>query len=651
MAEVHVDSEGFAIEQAGEVSRRDGRSKNTATSTSSVELITITREDLVDAVSKRNARDDSFFTLPFTVFQLFLFIVLIIQHLQIFERQELESALQEWVQRTADTLIGPYPEQDISSIDDLWEWIEMSGVPAIYGGEVHSGGGPEVELASASLLVGDVQLWQRRRDGSEQSVWLLHAYAAAQNLTAGPFGNFTAAGLAVAKQLKESDWINGDTQEFQVRYCSFNERAGMFGLTEVIIDFGQYGVMRPRVISTAAQLEPYPNWFVLVLDGLYVLLILYKFQTEGWEILQALQVGFAAFVDYWGIWNVVDWTDVVLGVVGAGFWIRCSVAMNADALHSLVGQGSPKPLAPGAVNLDLGRTESLFLAIMDLRQIYVELHLIFAANMVAIMAKFLKAFEANPRLKVVSATLTQSFKDIIHFLLVFLTVFLSFAVIAHVLFGGDLVEFYTTSSAMNTGFYVLMGEFTWYVDMQHYYSDILPSGMPFVLLNLWFFSYMFFVLLVLLNMLLAIILSHYTNVTQANYGSQTLWEQSKDYVKWKKNTFGFYRLSKIQLQLESDNAHPEERVEVETLMSAFPRMKENQAEFIVDWLREEKFQAQQVSHPHSNALISLNNETLVQEIQGHIRSLVHRQSKMSARLDRMENAGGLGGSEGSPITI
>lgn len=491
-------------------------------------------------------------------------------------------------------------------------------------------------LASSSLLVGDAELVQQRVDGSERSEWLLHTEAAKAHLQANP-GQFLDAALLAASGLKGNGWLDDETAEVQLKFSSYNEWVRMFSLTEVRVNFNNLGVVRPKVVAAAVLSDPYPVTWVYVLDVAYIILILVKLRKEAYDMCSALRLGCGEFVDYWNVWNVIDWADVMLGWVGIAAWIVCCQVMLAPSLMRLIQKPSHE-LAVDPMALSELELAEIHQNIHSIRQWFLALHLVFAANLLAIMAKFFKAFESNPRLKVVTDTLAKSFQDIVHFLVVFLTVFLSFAVIGHVLFGSDIVEFYTTSSAINTGFVILMGEFSWYVDIQSATSDILPSGMPHLLVNIWFFAYMFFVLLVLLNMLLAIILGRYADVTMANSGSQTIWQQCREYVRFHTATRGFVPLHRLRLLLENDRdpAHPARIVTVESLLDAFPKMTTKQAEWILQWLDAEVQKEIKEDEHLVDGGLAQDNERLIHGISWEVGRLSKSVQCTTARLNKLE---------------
>merc|ERR1719440_825138 len=62
---------------------------------------------------------------------------------------------------------------------------------------------------------------------------------------------------------------------------------------------------------------------------------------------------------------------------------------------------------------------------------------------VLVMLRLFKSFNAQPRLGIVTRTLSRSANDMAHFLIVFMSIFISFAVSGTVLFGQDLDDFAT----------------------------------------------------------------------------------------------------------------------------------------------------------------------------------------------------------------
>eukprot|EP00913_Durusdinium_trenchii_P035929 g33618.t1 len=99
---------------------------------------------------------------------------------------------------------------------------------------------------------------------------------------------------------------------------------------------------------------------------------------------------------------------------------------------------------------------------------------------ITIVMKFFKGFRANPRLQIVADAIAKSVNNVAHFFLIFWTLFACFAIVAHVLFGSDIILFSSLVSSLEASMSTLMGEFEWYVQISGTKSGFLNSGLPLV---------------------------------------------------------------------------------------------------------------------------------------------------------------------------
>jgi len=154
-----------------------------------------------------------------------------------------------------------------------------------------------------------------------------------------------------------------------------------------------------------------------------------------------------------------------------------------------------------------------------------------------VILKLFKSFEANGRLQLVTSTLACAAEDLFHFGVVSSGVMVGFALTAHAFFGADMPEFSTVLRSLNTQFECMQGDFGWYSDFAA--SDkMLSSGMPRYVVTMWFYSFIVFMVLVILNMLLAIVMDHYMSLLvesrQDPANSPTLWTQiHRQYLRWR----------------------------------------------------------------------------------------------------------------------
>merc|ERR1712232_620926 len=152
-----------------------------------------------------------------------------------------------------------------------------------------------------------------------------------------------------------------------------------------------------------------------------------------------------------------------------------------------------------------------------------------------IMTRLFKAFSAQPRLSIVTLTLSKAFTDVSHFGLVFVVIFMAFCISGMMLFGCEIEGFAEIGRAMTSTFMALLGD-----------ADVeAMTNVGRTSFNLWFWSFTWLVNFILLNMLLAIIMDVHTEV-KASIGpnAETLVSQAIRVYYRKK---GIYKGTRIGL--------------------------------------------------------------------------------------------------------
>jgi len=234
------------------------------------------------------------------------------------------------------------------------------------------------------------------------------------------------------------------------------------------------------------------------------------------------------------------------------------------------------------------------------------------------MFRFFKAFRANPRLSIATNTLSGAAVDIVHFSVVFIVIFLSFALIGHISFGHLHPGFRDIYFMSLTCWDILMGDFDTYSLVA---IDTLMGP-------LWTVGFMFIVLLILLNMLLAIIFDTYGDVKGKQGGDVlTIWAQAYHTYHQLNEQRGFVATWPIICEFEDDDdpAHPETIVTAESLRQAFTardgiNMSFAQATYMVEkaaqWVKAEFEKNEGDSLSIENVLVSMAKMTgMVRRIQ------------------------------------
>lgn len=562
----------------------------------------VKRDLLIDWLNYIINRDDAFRTLPVSLVYISIFIFIVITHLKVFERQQLENGLAGWMEGYGGALTGPYLKDHVADVPSTYDWLTKSGLPAVLGTCSESIAGDKstrtCPVGARGVLVGDVNLKQVKEDGSEPSVWLLDSDPAQVHLAMTP-GDYLGASIAALNHLQNINWAGIDTDKLSLRFDTYQREAEMFATTEIVVVFDEYGFVTVNAYSTAVVVKPYPSAVgplvaMIIADVIYCIFNLVPMFKETKDLIAGMrQMGWVdGFRDYWAFWNVVDWVGICIGIVNAQMWIQAVFAAQADEIQSLLHEvDDKKQLTARGKSLDVTSLEAFQDKLGTIISLYFAGHMIFGTQTLAILLKFFKAFQANPRLQLVTATMLKASSDIFHFSVVFLAVFLGFAVTGHILFGNDLAQFRSFGISLDTSFIVLMGDFGWYEEAAN--SDkAMGSGIPFAVVLIWFWAYMVFVLLILINMLLAIILEHYGELSgQVNSRPDacTLIQQTNNYFRQAKETKGFLSPDTLVNQLEDDDTpcHEAEEVTAASLKEAWPDMKTEQVDWLMAYLKEE----------------------------------------------------------------
>jgi len=558
----------------------------------------VERKLMVERLRWSVEKDDAFKTLPFSLVYICIFIFLVIAHLKVWERQQVERGLQSWITGYGGKLDGPYFMDHVADVPSTFDWLAKSGLPAILGVCVNETT-PDFNcyVGTRNLLLGDLELRQTRFDGSEPSVWLLHADEALLHLKTKP-GDYLGAATSTINSIVANSWADAETMTLELRFVTYGKDSQMFLTTSIGVSIDDYGVCSTTVSPTAVVVRPYPDDIGLMVafiiaDLLYVLFWIIPMVKETKDLVHLMRISGAwdGFVGYWGLWNAVDWVGIIMGIVVVIIWLFMCAAMQAEELHSMLYEEDGEWHLRRSMEMDIDTIVKVKEKCVSISSLYFTMHLIMGGAAISIMLKFFKAFQANPRLQLVTNTLVRAGSDIFHFSVVFLAVFLGFAVTGHILLGNDLVQFRSFSNSIDTCFIVLMGEFGWYDSVSHS-DDSLASGLPFGIVMIWFWGYMIFVLLIMINMLLAIVLEHYTELVHEvskDAEAISLWVQTSRYLHHARKTKDHIPLAHLLCELEDDDTpcHTEEMVTQQSISQAFPKMNGHQAEHLFTWLKEE----------------------------------------------------------------
>ena len=137
------------------------------------------------------------------------------------------------------------------------------------------------------------------------------------------------------------------------------------------------------------------------------------------------------------------------------------------------------------------------------------------------VARTLRALDFQPRLGLVTRTIAKAAQDLLHFLFIFLFVFVAFASMGHLTFGGATERFSTMASSLTVCMAILLGDIDVLTDL---YRGSVPGSDQRLAADFFFWSFIFVAFFILINMLLAILVDAYVAVKDQaeSMGSRTV---------------------------------------------------------------------------------------------------------------------------------
>eukprot|EP00746_Dinoflagellata_sp_MGD_P039561 gnl/MRDRNA2_/MRDRNA2_19543_c0_seq1.p1 gnl/MRDRNA2_/MRDRNA2_19543_c0~~gnl/MRDRNA2_/MRDRNA2_19543_c0_seq1.p1 ORF type:complete len:949 (+),score=147.50 gnl/MRDRNA2_/MRDRNA2_19543_c0_seq1:147-2849(+) len=330
------------------------------------------------------------------------------------------------------------------------------------------------------------------------------------------------------KQLEASGWIDNSTAQVSVKFLTYNAHFDTLTATGIHFHFARSGHIWKTITHTSTFLQLFQTKRVIASDICFLLIIAWLLVSEIKEAGRHISMGYIlgakpweALQEYIDIWNAVDWLAIGIAIAlsiicvlyGQSIGIlreellevgEIATAINPEWSFEAFFQWSRLVYSP--------ILETLMEEFNKVHILYGQLKFIASLYPVVLVLRLFKAFQAQPRLSIVTRTLMHCGTDVAHFTVVFGAVFCCLAIMGMSLFGREIDDFSTFPRALTQCFVILMGDF----DVEAMWEVGRPMA------TLWFAVFMVFVLLIMLNMLLAIIMDAYSEVKANVQSSDTL---------------------------------------------------------------------------------------------------------------------------------
>ncbi|XP_060782070.1 polycystin-2-like protein 1 [Neoarius graeffei] len=288
--------------------------------------------------------------------------------------------------------------------------------------------------------------------------------------------------VAILAQLKEYLWLDHGTRAVFIDFSTYNANINLFCVIRLVVEFPATGGAIPSYQIRTVKLIRYINswdYFIIGCEMVFCVFILYYIVEE------ILEVRIHKCSYFTSIWNILDVVVLLLAVVAIVFNVFRTMKVN-KLLGSLLKDPS--------IYADFE-----FLAFWQTQ--YNNMN---AVNLFFAWIKIFKYISFNKTMTQLSSTLARCATDIMGFAVMFFIVFFAYAQLGYLLFGTQVESFSTFQKCIFTQFRIILGDFD--------YNGIEKANR--ILGPIYFFTYVFFVFFVLLNMFLAIINDTYSEVKE-----------------------------------------------------------------------------------------------------------------------------------------
>ncbi|EGZ20117.1 hypothetical protein PHYSODRAFT_494396 [Phytophthora sojae] len=409
---------------------------------------------------------------------------------------------------------------NIGDISDVFDWLTDSFVPAVFITEDYNGKALSKDrwgrVAMFNKVLGAVN-FQVTRKATHTCVtqpFLANLYpycydatntTTVQKLISFDTNATEAAGMITALKM-EGEWLDFSTEELLITIVTYNGELQGYAVTEMQLAFSEGGLVEASSSTTPALSNPYSASISVAADIVVSVFFLLAVAIQLRKIYRYRRTGIRNVL-CGDVWTVIEHASTLVVVAFYFVWFSIVLLMFQKNFRDNLAQ-----LVVGGKNWASdtearGRLYAVIAMLQQVAQLTVALRLIATLAVFLLSLRILKRFRFHPRLSILTRTVANALHQFGAFFVVFIVIFVTFAVSGTILFGDRVEEFSSIQIAMETCINMLFGNFD--------YGTIQGLYPPVCMFYYW--GYMIVVSLVLLNMMLAIVLDAYAEVSSESY--------------------------------------------------------------------------------------------------------------------------------------
>ena len=291
-------------------------------------------------------------------------------------------------------------------------------------------------------------------------------------------GRRELASQVVLNYIEDTKWLDAYTRALFVEFTMYNADSDLFNLVVLLFEQSRVGTITPSfdIKTSKLYVDTHMGRLTIFMTAFYVFFIIFNTVVEFRKIFR---IGLKVY--FRDMWSRLDFLLVAMGYVCVGLYINRHVVLQR-AFSNLR-------------NTDSNKFANFYVPVFwDYILTYAQ-----AFALILTIAKFWKILTFNKRMVTFSLTLRYSRKELRGFFLFFAVAVIAYGFLSNNLFGASLEDYKNMWSSLISLILFSIGTF----DYEGYVTTERNFGIVF------FISYVFFVMIYLINLMLSIIMAGY----------------------------------------------------------------------------------------------------------------------------------------------
>eukprot|EP00898_Chlorokybus_atmophyticus_P004262 jgi/Chlat1/4837/Chrsp31S04872 len=351
--------------------------------------------------------------------------------------------------------------------------------------------------------------------------------------------------------LQDGFFIDIWTKAVVVQFVTYNGDLDYFSSLRLKFAMVKGGFIQVLYSVQTVSVELYKTSiqrFRLCLELLYLMCVVFGVYSEAHELIQSKRKkgSYLAYLN--NFWNYIDCCSIMLQITGIVLWV-VMVADGARTFSTGIRYNVYEPVTiysatqpPRALQLvdngaGLKQVADVFAAVHNLINMQQAYMFFNGINIILMIARVIKLMDFQPRMGLITRTLSRAAYELFHFFFLASIVFVSYGTLAYLAFGHLIFEFSTLGRSLVTCFELLLGRIEINEDL------MLLNGFELALSQIFFWTFEIIVFMILLNFLLAILIDAFTDITKDAKRCATMPEEVKAIVldHWRGSLYCAYK--------------------------------------------------------------------------------------------------------------